>query len=105
MTVPATSAHPAALSDTTVPVSPLAVRGRNWLIWIVVALLLAWSWTPVEMYKITGLVTYWRNMAEFSSGFLQPNFANWRQYVGEMIETVQIALWATALAVFFGIPF
>jgi phosphonate transport system permease protein len=96
--------HPAHL-DIAVPLQPLRVRARNWLIWLLIGGLLAWSWTPTEMYKITGLVTYWQNMAEFSSGFLQPNFANWRQYVREMIETVQIALWATALAVCFGIPF
>ena len=91
--------------DIAVPPIPLRVRARNCLIWLIIAGLLAWSWTPTEMYKIVGLVTDWRNMAEFASGFLTPNFANWRQYVGEMVETVQIALWATALAVFFGIPF
>jgi len=91
--------------DIAVPPIPLRVRARNWLIWLIIAGLLAWSWTPTEMHKIVGLVTDWRNMAEFASGFLTPNFANWRQYVGEMVETVQIALWATALAVFFGIPF
>jgi phosphonate transport system permease protein len=94
-----------AARDIAVPVRPLRVRARNWLIWLVVVVLLAWSWTPTEMYKILDLVTYWRNMAEFISGFLTPNFTSWRQYVGEMVETVQIALWATALAVFFGIPF
>jgi phosphonate transport system permease protein len=36
---------------------------------------------------------------------MRPSFYNWQQYAEEMIQTVQIALWATALAVFFGIPF
>lgn len=97
--------HSPAETEIAVPTPPLRVRARNWLIWLIIAALLAWSWTPTEMYKIVGLFTDWRNMAEFASGFLTPNFANWRQYVGEMVETVQIALWATALAVFFGIPF
>ena len=91
--------------DVQIPRPPLATRARSWLIWLTIAVLLAWSWTPTEMYKAVGLFTDWRNMAEFASGFLQPNFTNWRAYVSEMIETVQIALWATALAVFFGIPF
>jgi phosphonate transport system permease protein len=95
----------AAALDIAVPVPPLAVRARVWLIWLAIGGLLAWGFAPVEMYKVTDLATYWRNMAEFSSGFMQPNFAHWRQYLGEMVETVQIALWATALAVFFGIPF
>jgi phosphonate transport system permease protein len=97
---------PSALHlDVQIPRPPLATRARSWLIWLTIAVLLAWSWTPTEMYKVVGLFTDWRNMAEFTSGFLQPNFTNWRAYVSEMIETVQIALWATALAVFFGIPF
>ena len=62
--------------DIAVPPIPLRVRARNWLIWLIIAGLLAWSWTPTEMYKIVGLVTDWRNMAEFASGFLTPNFAN-----------------------------
>jgi ABC-type phosphate/phosphonate transport system permease subunit len=89
--------------DMPVPVPPLGVRVRACLIWLTIGGLLAWGFAPVEMYMITDLATYWRNMAEFSSGFMQPNFSNWRQYLGEMVETVQIALWATALAVFFGI--
>ena len=97
--------HSPVKTEIAVPKPPLRVRARNWLIWLIIAALLVWSWTPTEMYKIVGLFTDWRNMAEFASGFLTPNFANWRQYVSEMVETVQIALWATALAVFFGIPF
>jgi len=73
--------------------------------WSVVALLLAWSFYPVEMHKSTLLWTDARNMATFVTGFLKPNFHEWRAYLGEMIETVQIAIWGTALAVFFGVPF
>src|SRR4051812_21934452 len=37
--------------------------------------------------------------------FLKPNFHDWDHYVADMIVTVQIAIWGTALAVLFGIPF
>jgi phosphonate transport system permease protein len=57
------------------------------------------------MYKSTQIVTDWRNMATYTAGFLHPNFHEWRAYLGEMIETVQIAIWGTALAVVFGVPF
>lgn len=80
-------------------------RGSTWLLWALIAALLAASWEPVEMRKVTLLVTDWRNMAEFASGFMSPDFRDWRLYVWQMVETVQIALWGTALAVVIGIPF
>jgi phosphonate transport system permease protein len=92
-------------SEIEVPRPPLPARARSWLFWAVVVSLLVWSWTPTEMYKIVGLFTDWRNMAEFGSAFLKPNFYDWDVYAWEMLETVQIAVWGTALAVFFGIPF
>ncbi len=88
-----------------VPQPPLTRRARTWLLWFTVAALLAWSWGPTEMRKIGSLFTDWRNMAEFASGFLRPDFGDWTAYAAEMVETVQIAIWGTALAVFFGIPF
>lgn len=88
-----------------IPRPPLLVALRGWLAWLAVLGLLVWSWGPTEMHKVTLLVTDWRNMAEFASGFLSPNFRHWHSYLGEMVETVQIAVWGTALAVFIGTPF
>jgi phosphonate transport system permease protein len=93
------------LEDIVVPTPAFFERWRNWFLLFVVVALLAWSWAPVEMGNATLLVTDWRNMADFAAGFLQPNFYNWDQYAESMIETVQIALWGTALAVVFGVPF
>jgi phosphonate transport system permease protein len=90
--------------EIAIPREPLLVRARVWVLWLTLFGLLAWGWGPVEMHKAGSLITDWRNMAEFASGFMQPNFYHWRQYLGEMVETVQIALWATTLAVIFGIP-
>lgn len=97
-----TTRVPASLQ---VPRYPLSVRARTWLIWLTVIVLLVWSWAPAEMHKIVGLFTDWRNMAEFGSAFLRPDFSGSDIYLREMVETVQIALWGTALAVLFGIPF
>ncbi len=91
--------------DQPVPRHPLASRVRGWLVWLFIALLLAWSWSPSEMFRVSALFTDWRNMAEFGGGFLNPNFHEWRQYLTDMVVTIQIAIWGTALAVVFGIPF
>lgn len=91
--------------NVDVPRPALRTRARTWLLWLTIAVLLAWSWGPTEMRKIGSLLTDWRNMTEFASGFLQPNFREWQAYAWEMVETVQIAVWGTALAVLFGIPF
>ena len=87
-----------------IPRPALADRLRPWLIIAVLAGLLAWSFGPVEMSKTTLLVTDWRNMAEFLAGFAKPNFRDLDIYLKAMIETVQIAVWGTALAVVVGVP-
>jgi len=91
--------------DIAVPSHPLARRARGWTLWLLVLGLLIWSWGPAEMFRAASLVTDWRNMAEFGHAFLRPNFHEWRGYLADMIVTVQIAIWGTALAVVFGIPF
>jgi phosphonate transport system permease protein len=92
-------------AEVTIPRQPLSRRLRSAAIWLIIALLLAWSWAPAEMWKAANLVTDWRNMTEFGSAFLRPNFREWELYVDEMVVTVQIAIWGTALAVLLGIPF
>lgn len=91
--------------DHPVPRYPLASRLHGWLGWLFVIGLLAWSWNPAEMFRVSALFTDWRNMAEFGAGFIHPNFHEWRQYLVDMVVTIQIAIWGTALAVVFGIPF
>ncbi|NJM35312.1 MAG: phosphonate ABC transporter, permease protein PhnE [Rhodomicrobium sp.] len=105
MTVPPAIARQTADPFIAVPRPPLKARARNWAIWLIVIGLLAWSWGPTEMSKTAGLFTDWRNMAQFAAGFAEPDFTRAGIYLSEMVETVQIALWATALAVVFAIPF
>lgn len=57
------------------------------------------------MYRVVSLFTDWRNMAEFGRAFLRPDFHEWRDYLADMIVTVEIALWGTVLAAVLGAPF
>jgi phosphonate transport system permease protein len=91
--------------DIGIPSKQFFERLGSWIFWIVIAVLLAWSWKPAEMPRMVSLFTDWRNMVEFARGFASPNFAEWRSYLSEMTVTVQIALWGTALAVLAGVPF
>ncbi len=53
---------------------------------------------PMELIRDSG------NMATYARDFFPPNFSDWRLYLDEMLITVQIALWGTALAVVTAIP-
>lgn len=98
------SVGPQASKAIAVPRHPLSQRLRSPLLWLLVVGFLVWSWSPAEMSKASNLFTDWRNMAEFGSAFLRPNFHEWELYLREMVVTIQIAAWGTALAVIFGIP-
>jgi phosphonate transport system permease protein len=97
-------AQPSA-EEIAVPRHSLARRSRGWTLWLVVIGLLAWSWGPAEMFRAVSLFSDWRNMAEFGRAFLHPNFHEWDSYLADMVVTVQIAIWGTALAAVVGAPF
>lgn len=90
---------PAAALQLSVPKSSLL----RLLSWGAVAALLAASWTGADM-RPSDLVRDSGNMATYAADFFPPNFSQWRIYLQEMIVTLQIALWGTALAVVFAIP-
>ena len=79
-------------------------RGLAWhLAWAVLLLLLAASWKgadmrPFELLRDAG------NMATYAAEFFPPDFADWRMYAHEMLVTLQIALWGTALSVVAAVP-
>ena len=85
-----------APSDIAVPTQPLSRRVRAWLFWLLIMALLAWSWAPAEMFRVSALFTDWRNMAEFGNAFLKPNFHDWDVYLADMLVTIQIAVWGTS---------
>lgn len=71
--------------------------------WAALLLVLAGSWNgadmrPLELLRDSG------NMASYASEFFPPNFADWKMYVQEMVVTLQIAVWGTALAVISAVP-
>jgi len=73
------------------------------LAWGGVVALLAGSWQGADMRPMD-LVRDAGNMATYASDFFPPKFADWRFYLQEMLVTLQIAVWGTALAVVFAVP-
>ncbi len=71
--------------------------------WAVLLLVLAASWKGADMRPLD----LWRdsgNMATYAADFFPPNFGQWQLYLDEIIVTLQIALWGTALAVVTAVP-
>ena len=88
-------------------VDGLASRaGSVWsgrIFWLVLALVLAWSWRGAEMHPLT-LLRDSGNIAQLARDFLPPDFHDWHLYLDEMLVTVQIAIWGTVLAVCCAVP-
>ncbi len=72
--------------------------------WALVLGVLAASWQGADMRPLD-LVRDSGNMAKYASDFFPPKFDQWRMYVQEMLVTLQIAVWGTALAVLCAVPF
>lgn len=71
--------------------------------WGVLLALLAGSWRGADMRPLD----LWRdagNMLQYASGFFPPDFREWRHYFDELVVTLQIAVWGTALAIVSSIP-
>ncbi|MEI6383489.1 MAG: phosphonate ABC transporter, permease protein PhnE [Betaproteobacteria bacterium] len=78
----------------------------NWqtgLAWIAALLILAWSWQGAEIRPLA-LIKDAANMRTYAADFFPPNFHDWQLYLKEMVVTLQIALWGTALAVVAAVP-
>ncbi len=98
------------MSDTATavpppPRRPLSRRLIDLLLWGGIVMLLLVSVAPVELHRLTLLVTKSENMRTFGKDFLHPDFTLWRTYAAQMWLTVQMALWGTALAVLIAVPF
>jgi len=71
--------------------------------WGLLLAVLAASWNgadmrPGDLFRDAG------NMATYAADFFPPNFRDWRIYLHEMLITLQIAIWGTALAIVLAIP-
>lgn len=77
---------------------------RQLLGWIVGFSVLGWAWQGAEMAP-GQLVANAENMVTLTSDFFPPSFGNLGYYIGQMLVTIQIAIWGTLLAILFAIPF
>ena len=85
---------------------PAAVPRHNWaqlFAWGALFAVLAASWRGADMRPFD-LLRDAGNMAVFSQGFFPPDFHDWRIYLDEMLVTLEIAVWGTALAVICAVP-
>lgn len=72
-------------------------------VWGVLLAVLAASWKGADMRPLD-LLRDGGNMGEYARGFFPPDFSDWRHYVTELVVTLQIALWGTALAIACSVP-
>ena len=98
------------MSSPVIPLAerppPVHVPRTSWLgllAWGALIAMLAGSWQGADMRPFD-LVRDSGNMAKYAADFFPPNFTQWRFYLQEMVITLQIALWGTALAVIFAVP-
>jgi phosphonate transport system permease protein len=96
---PQGAAVPLLATPTKLPRTSLL----GWLSWGVLLAMLAGSWKGADMRPFD-LVRDAGNMATYAADFFPPNFHDWRMYLTEMLVTLEIALWGTALAVVFAVP-
>ncbi|WER48477.1 phosphonate ABC transporter, permease protein PhnE [Cupriavidus sp. WKF15] len=90
---------PSPNSQARPPRTPLSVM----LVWAIVLAMLALSWNGADMRPLD-LLRDSGNMGRFAADFFPPDFRDWRHYLEEMVVTVQIAVWGTAMAVFMAVP-
>lgn len=91
-------------SNPRPPRRTLLDRSLMWVIWGAFGLALAFSFYPAQMERAPLLFSNSENMQRFAAEFLSPDFAQLPYYAQQMLLTLQIALWGTALAVLFGLP-
>lgn len=86
-----------------VPLRPPAHNVSTTVAWGAFFVLLIWSWDGADMRPLD-LMRDSGNMGTFLSEFFPPNFHDWRVYLEEMVITIHIAVWGTALAIICAIP-
>ncbi|MGN6704192.1 MAG: phosphonate ABC transporter, permease protein PhnE, partial [Burkholderiaceae bacterium] len=97
------TAPPAPVVPVDLPVPPKPSLGKP-LFWAALLAVLAASWRGADMRPLD-LFADAGNMGVYAASFFPPDFHDWRIYLQEMLVTLQIAIWGTALAVAFAVPF
>ena len=91
--------------SATDPLAALPRPGLGALLaWGALLGLLAVSWKGADM-RPADLLRDGGNMARYAADFFPPDFRDWRMYVAEMLVTLQIAVWGTALSIVCAVPF
>jgi len=96
-----------AVAATPIPKPPsksMAAWALDVLIWGGVLAVLIYSVNDVDLGNLSRLVTNADSVRNFAMDLLRPDFTEWRMFVAQMWQTVQIALWGTFLAVFLAVP-
>ncbi|HVE09148.1 MAG TPA: phosphonate ABC transporter, permease protein PhnE [Paraburkholderia sp.] len=84
-----------------------AAGKRSWastLGWIALIAVLGLSWHAADMRPLD-LFADAGNMGEFIKDFFPPDFNDWQLYLQELLVTLAVAVWGTALAIVCAIPF
>ncbi len=89
----------------TIEAAALPPKTSLWALagWGLLLAVLAGSWQGADMRP----ADLWRdagNMAQYASGFFPPDFREARYYLTELVVTLQIAIWGTALAIMCSVP-
>ena len=102
------------MSSETIPAPPrrsASARAFDILLWGGVIGLLVVSFRPAEIGKFPQLFTDTSRMATFAKQFFAPFgdmtlflSMDWALFIAKMWETIQMALWGTALAIVVAIP-
>lgn len=93
-----------SMATATPPV--LESPQRRWLAtaaWGLILAVLAASWQGADL-RPQDLIRDAGNMVQYAGGFFPPDFTEWRQYAQELVVTLQIAAWGTALALVCSVP-
>ncbi|WP_425514457.1 phosphonate ABC transporter, permease protein PhnE [Collimonas antrihumi] len=88
--------------QNTLPLPPKQSIGRT-LFWGVLLAVLIASWKGADMRPLE-LLRDGGNMGTYAASFFPPDFHDWRTYLQELLVTIQIAVWGTALAVVCAVP-
>lgn len=92
-----------SLAPSSERITPPRTPLLTLVVWGVLLAVLAASWKGADMRPLD-LLRDGANMGEYARGFFPPDFSEWRHYVTELVVTLQIALWGTALAIACSVP-